>query len=141
MTLAFLDRDKPLSSPWEVIRWWEIRRWTYNAIVGATGLITLIIYFGMTALFVRMSGDPDIGYFHAFLFMWIALYALAANFCYTAGWISELFLRGMQKEFTDQFAKIAFVAGTVVSVMITLVPGVCFLVLSLFSLVLGIQND
>ena len=78
----------------DVIRWWESRRLFFNLMVGISGLATciLLVVCAFTADSVvgepiGMTDGPLLG-----IFM-IVPFALLANACYTAGWITELLVR------------------------------------------------
>jgi hypothetical protein len=70
-----------LRSPLRVIQWWESRRPAYNLIVGAAGVGTLI-YANALSLLARGQWFPV---------PWQAIvaYGVAANVCYTFGWVIE----------------------------------------------------
>jgi hypothetical protein len=73
---------------WQIIRWWEIRRIYYNAALLVIGLAAVGFMFWLTngfAFFLIGDGVGSIG-----LVGGILLYGLAANACYTLGWILEL---------------------------------------------------
>jgi hypothetical protein len=63
-------------TPWSIIQWWEVRRPTYNLVVGAAGLLTL------TTL-ALVAGPPD--QFPHELFDLIVVYAIMANLFYCLG--------------------------------------------------------
>src|SRR5262245_23485200 len=65
-----------------VIRWWESRRLTYNAVVGATGLVTLVVVDGLIFR-THFLLEP-------FSFMVALAYGVAANVCYSFGPAVEL---------------------------------------------------
>jgi hypothetical protein len=71
----------------EVIRWWEIRRIYYNAALLAIGLAALAFMMWFTNGIFLFLGD---GIGSVGLTAGILLYGLAANACYTLGWILEL---------------------------------------------------
>ena len=82
-----LFRDELLTSPGQVIRWWERRRLVFNAAVGATGVVTIGVIAALSAIGPHtggMDGPPPI---------FILIYGVAANILYTGGWIAELLLR------------------------------------------------
>lgn len=122
LILTLLDRNTSTTTAWEVFKWWEFRRWFYNAVVGLAGMVTILAYYGFNALVGWLQSTSPI--LDPFLFIFVLPYALAANVCYTAGWISEIILRLLLKTETDQFAKFTFVGGTVVSVLLTLIPSI-----------------
>src|SRR6185295_17843168 len=70
----------------DIILWWELRRLPYNVIVGATGLLSLpLFYFFISRTGAILRGDDA--------FEPIALLAapVVMNICYTAGWVVEGF--------------------------------------------------
>lgn len=94
-----------------IILWWEARRIPYNLIVGATGLIPLIVLSAMSSSAVY-SGT----------FFAVLAYGIMANICYTSGWIAELIARKVFAEKANHFGPIALFLGTSFSVLLTLSP-------------------
>jgi len=101
-------------SPLAVLRWWESRRLTYNAIVGATGLVTLL---AIHLLFFRaeflLSPRP-----------WLAAlaYGVAANCCYSFGAPTEIVLERWLGRQVYGLGPALFRHGLVYSVGLTLFP-------------------
>ena len=101
-------------SPIAVLRWWESRRWTYNAIVGGTGLVTLLavhaILFGTRFL---LQPTP-----------WLVslAYGVAANVCYSFGPAIELTLQRWLGRQTYGLGPALFRHGLVFSVGLTIFP-------------------
>ena len=119
-------------SPIRVVQWWERRRLTYNLIVGGTGLFT------MTYLFVleRVVFDP--GPFRLVNFVIGAVaYGLAANVCYTAGWIVENLVERWMKRPVYGLGPALFRHGLVFSVGLTLLPVVILTVAAIGGLLFG----
>jgi hypothetical protein len=118
-------RDKPLESDWQVIGWWEIRRIPFNLIVGAAGIATSIglLSIGLASdlLFGVPIGIPDPPLFAVIA---VILYAVAANVCYTGGWIAELLVRRAWPEESNQFAPLTFTLGLAFAVVVTLLPAI-----------------
>ena len=73
---------------------------------------------------------PDPPLFVVFL---VVLYGIAANICFTGGWISELVARRIWGARADAYGEISFCFGLVFSVLLTLLPNI------VFSLILAIQ--
>jgi len=69
----------------------------------------------------------------------VIAYGIAANICYTGGWIAELLARRVWREEAKHFGKIAFVMGTIFSVILTLTPLVVCSVIVLIKM-LGIKK-
>jgi hypothetical protein len=65
-------------------------------------------------------GLPDPPIFAVFA---VIAYGIAANICYTLGWVVEIFVKIIWAEQGEHFGKISFTLGLVLSVIITLVPG------------------
>lgn len=100
---------------WEIIKWWEIRRFIYNGVMFVCGISSLF-WTGLMGYLIGPAGDMD---FLA-IFM-IPIFAIAANICYTSGWVIQVFLVG-KDEIDRKFAVRAFIAGTLFSLMIVLAP-------------------
>jgi hypothetical protein len=104
--------------PWNAIVWWEIRRIPFNLLLLAVGTIS-----GLVSLLIanRLSGpdanlgSPAIG---------VALYGIAANVCYTLGWITELLWTWGDLDRAARIRHKLFRAGLLFSVLITLSPAV-----------------
>lgn len=100
-----------------IIMWWEFRRIPFNLIVGGVGFISLLFYF----LFISMSGklkpgDDAIEPFALFLA------PVAVNFCYTAGWIVELFVIVFSPERENTIGLLLFKSGLVFSLVVVSLP-------------------
>lgn len=100
----------------DVIAWWESRRLAYNVIVGLTGLCVILI-MGMIH-FAPISSLTEAA----------IAYGIAANICYTSGWMADLFARRFWKEKAEHFAPILLSLGLIFSVGLTILPGVLALV-------------
>ena len=72
---------------WQVIRWWELRRLLYNAILLVIGIAAIS---GMEFLMDKVIPSGEDAVEPMALFLGVALYGFTANVCYTLGWIVEL---------------------------------------------------
>ncbi len=110
--------DPPLiRTPLRLLRWWEAHRLTYNLVVGAAGLVTL----GVATLVRALPGPLH----HGFIpWQVIVVYGLAANVCYSAGWIVETVVQRWLKRETYGLGPALFRHGLVFSVGLTLLPAV-----------------
>lgn len=101
-------------SPLRVVQWWESRRLMYNAVVGAAGLVTL----GVSNVIELSFGN---GWFPV---PWqvIVAFGLAANVCYTAGWIVETAVERWLRRPVYGLGPALFRYGLVLSVGVTLLP-------------------
>lgn len=105
----------PAKSKWEIIKWWEIRRILYNAIL----LATLILGWLWT-IFIGYLTDPngDMDFLIAGLLF--PIFMIGANLFYTLGWISEIILvKDHEKDLNYSFS--TFFAGTAFSMLPILV--------------------
>jgi len=97
-------------SVFSVIAWWEARRTVFNVVVGLVGLLSLNMMIGYYPRSTLWEGA-----------FW---YGIAANFCYTFGWMAELIARRMFGEKAEHLGAILFTLGTLFSVAVTLAPAV-----------------
>ena len=121
------SRKKPAASAKDVIAWWESRRVSYNLLVGAAGIFSCMIVavdVAATRYLWRAEGglpDPPI-----FLLFGILGYGIAANLCFTVGWLAELVIRSLWAAESDRLAVLSFKIGLVFSVFLTLIPAFIF---------------
>ena len=119
-------RRVPAHNAWAVVKWWEFRRVPYNFIVGLAGIgggsvsLTLALAAERRGIEVPWPDPP------LFVFALVGLYGIAANVCFTGGWISELLARRIWGARAEAYGEISFCYGTVFSVLLTLVPSIIF---------------
>ena len=104
-------RRKPLS----LLRWWESRRWFYNRVVGATGLITLGGLFVLAPERAQMWQEPG-------WLLLVAAYAVIANGLYTAGWLIEVVAGRLWGREAPVMGPMLYRQGLIFSVGLTLFP-------------------
>ena len=100
------------------LRWWESRRLLFNKVVGASGLVTLT---GISVLFLLPPwtlGEPQ----PLAMATFAALYGLAANACYTLGWLAENVARAVWGRRAPDLGPLLFRQGLIFSVGLTLLP-------------------
>jgi hypothetical protein len=125
----------------KVIGWWELRRPLYNALVGIVGLITIGAMVAVGSFCERRGGasigipDPPL-----FALAGVFVYGVAANTCYTGGWITELLVARIWHADTKSFGPIAFVLGTTFSALLTLSPALVVLGLALSTSCRGLPT-
>lgn len=76
-------------SPLRIALWWERRRLAFNVVVGSTGVATLAYVNGLELLLGQGWLTPLTGPGSGARLLGIAAYGLAANVCYTFGWVVE----------------------------------------------------
>jgi hypothetical protein len=106
-------------SPLRVVQWWETRRLSYNVIVGATGIGTLIYVNGLEL----MLGQGWLFRPGAALLM-AGAYGLAANVFYTLGSVVELLAERWMKRPLYGLGPALFRHGLVFSVGLTVMPAI-----------------
>lgn len=124
MTLQRLLFEPTLvRSPLRVIHWWESRRLSYNVIVGVTGLATLAYVNALEFILGNGWLTPLQGPGSAARMMAIA-YGVAANACYTMGWVAENVIERWLKRPVYGLGPALFRHGLVFSIGLTLIPAV-----------------
>jgi hypothetical protein len=81
-----------VSSRGDIIRWWEARRFSFNAIVGTVGVASwlLVMFAGSAAVKPGVDFEEPL-----VMLLGPFTYAALANVCYTFGWVVDtIFYRG-----------------------------------------------
>lgn len=104
-------------TPLSTVRWWESRRLVFNKAVGTAGLVTLAGVSLLAALPPYSAGLvlPQ-------LLVGAVVYGIAANGCYTLGWIVELLARRAWGRSAPDLGPLLFRQGLIFSVGLTLLP-------------------
>ena len=74
----------------QVIRWWELRRLLYNAVLLVVGVAAIAGFEWLMTKVIPLGEDaiePML------LLVGVVVYGVMANLCYTLGWIIELWSR------------------------------------------------
>lgn len=118
------------------LRWWESRRLLFNKVVGATGLVTLA---GVSVLFLlppwTLGGLSLLPMLAA-----AAVYGIAANACYTLGWVAELAARALWGPQAPAIGPLLFRQGLIFSVGLTLLPMLAIALIWMVHVVLSIVS-
>ncbi|HEX6372135.1 MAG TPA: hypothetical protein VF006_24675 [Longimicrobium sp.] len=99
------------------LAWWESKRITYNKAVGGAGLFTLT----SVAFFFTLPPFPEPPPL-AFLAGGAVVWGIAANVCYSLGWIVEQTARKLWGRQTPDMGPLMFREGLIFSVGLTLLP-------------------
>jgi len=102
-----------------VIGWWELRRIPYNIIVGAFGILCLIIFFVSIEATGHLQPGED-----AVEPMALCLAPFAVNFCYTAGWLLDAPLRLLRPSLSARLTPLLFALGVGFSLCVVSLPAV-----------------
>jgi len=108
------------ATPFEIIKWWEIRRIPYNIIVGVVGIVSLVIFFvSYCASSYAETAAPGEDAVEP-----LALLAapFIINFFYTAGWAVENIFRAVRVR-NPKIGPNLWVIGTVFSILVVSLPG------------------
>ena len=101
-------------SPAVLLAWWESRRPAFNAIIGVSGLLTLA-----TVQFISWL-PPHLPM--AVAWQVVVLYGVAANVCYSFGFLFEWLLDRMWGDDIAPVGPTIFRHGLIFSVGLTLLP-------------------
>ena len=116
-------------TPLSTLRWWESRRLVYNQVVGATGLLTLLV--------ASLIG-PEGGLPLAMMPQVALVYGVAANVCYSMGWGAELLAQLVWGRQAPRLGPLLFRQGLIFSVGLTLLPVLVMMLARTAQLVLGL---
>jgi hypothetical protein len=97
-----------------LLTWWESRRPTFNMVVGAVGVFTLV--------FVKLISLLPPGIPMPLGWEPVVLYGVLANVCYTFGWGFEAAAQRLWGEKCPRFGPALFRQGIAFSVGLTLLP-------------------
>lgn len=107
----FTPLYKPTSA-WQVVGWWESRRFLFNTVVGGAGVLTTA-----AAAIFGGAGPPPVAFIVVPL-----VYGAAANACYTLGWVVDLTLRKWLGRHAHFAGPALLRYGFVFSIGLTLLP-------------------
>ena len=116
----------------DIIGWWEQRRFRYNVYVGFVGFVTwwLVLIAGSAAVKPGVDFEEPLAMLFGPFF-----YGIAANVCYTFGWIVDTTAyRGSPR-------RGLFKAGFVFSLALTALPGIWAVTAYLITLHTGEKWD
>ena len=97
-----------------LLTWWESRRPMFNAVVGGTGVFTLLVIYLIS--FIPPSARVPLDWRP------IAAYGVLANVCYTFGWAIEAVAQRVWGDKCPKFGPALFRQGLAFSVGLTLLP-------------------
>jgi hypothetical protein len=103
----------------QVIRWWELRRLLYNAVLLAVGVAAIA---GMEWLMGQVIPLGEDAIEPMALVLGVAVYGLLANLCYTLGWLVELRGRKADPAVARRRGRWMFRAALLFSCVLTSLP-------------------
>ena len=106
-------------SSWQVIRWWELRRLLYNAILLIIGVTAILGFEFLMSKVIPLGEDAEepMG-----LALGVVAYGFMANVCYTIGLVSELIGRKNNPLLARERGQKMFRAGLLFSCVLTTAP-------------------
>ena len=112
----FSSPDIP-TSIWRVIAWWELRRIPFNGIVGAYGVLCLVIFFWAIVTSGHLQPGED-------AVEPIALMAapFGINALYTLGWLVEVPVRLVRPDVSPRFGPLLLKLGLGLAFVLITIP-------------------
>lgn len=104
---------------WDIIRWWEIRRIAYNAVLFVIGITSILAMEWLMGKVIPVGEDAVEPFVLA---SGVVGYAILANLCYTFGWIVELGTKSIDGASARARSHKLFVSGLWFSSLLTTLP-------------------
>ncbi len=105
--------------PWDAIIWWEIRRIPFNVIILVAGICSFLVIQLIGARLVKPGEDVVEP---LAVMVGAVVYAVAANLCYTLGWVTELLWSRGDTCQTEAIRPKIYRKGIIFSVALTISP-------------------
>jgi hypothetical protein len=110
---------EPPMTNWEIIRWWELRRILYNAVLFAIGIASILAMEWLMGKVIPVGEDAIEPFALA---IGVIVYAIMANLCYTLGWMVELGTATADGTSAPSRSKKLFAGGLWFSCVLTTTP-------------------
>lgn len=104
---------------WQIVRWWEIRRILYNAILFMVGITSILAMEWLMDKVIPLGEDAIEPLAMA---IGVLAYAVVANACYTLGWVVEILTNRVDPALARSRGKKIFLAGLWFSCLLTTAP-------------------
>jgi hypothetical protein len=114
-----MAEDNPAPTTNQVIIWWELRRIAYNAILFVVGIASIIVFEILMDKVLPPGEDAEEPFG---LLLGVIAYGIAANICYTLGWIVELYSRRANPAVAREKGKRNYRIGLAFSCVLTTAP-------------------
>jgi len=130
--LEWAAPESSVSTRGEIIRWWEARRYTFNAFLLAVGFISwlLVMIAGSAAVKPGEDFEEPIG-----MLFGPVIYVAIANVCYTLGWVVDTIL------YNGRPRTRLYKSGLILAVVLAALPGVWAVVAWLITVYTGWKLD
>ena len=126
--LEWVSEESPLSTRGDIIRWWEARRYHFNAYLLGVGFASWLLVLIAGSAAVKPGED-----FEEPLMMLFGpgIYVAMANVCYTLGWVVDTI-------FYDGHPRMRlYKSGLIFAMVLTALPGVWAVVAWLITVYTG----
>jgi len=121
-----------LSTRGDIIRWWEERRHTYNAVILSVGFASLLLVLIGGSAAVKLGEDFEEPFA---MLIGTAIYVAMANVCYTLGWVVDTVL------YNGHPRKQLYKSGLILAAVLSALPGVWAVVAWLITMYTGRKLD
>jgi hypothetical protein len=130
--LEWASQEGGVSTRGDIIRWWEARRYHFNAFVLAIGFASwlLILIAGSAAVKPGEDFEEPIG-----MLIGPVIYVAMANVCYTLGWVVDTIL------YNGRPRTRLYKSGLILAVVLAALPGVWAVVAWLTTVYTGRKLD
>jgi hypothetical protein len=130
--LEWASEESSLCTRGDIIRWWEARRYTFNAFLLGVGFASWLLV--MTAGSAAVKPGEDFEEPLAML-SGTVIYVALANVCYTLGWVVDtVWYNGRPR-------RRLYKSGLILAVVLTALPGVWAVVAWLITVYTGRKLD
>jgi hypothetical protein len=126
------SQESSISTRGEIIRWWEARRYTFNAFLLAVGFASwlLVMIAGSAAVKPGEDFEEPFG-----MLFGPVIYVAIANVCYTLGWVVDTIL------YNGRPRTRLYKSGLTLAVVLAALPGVWAVVAWLITVYTGRKLD
>jgi hypothetical protein len=115
----FMDGGEAVMTTGQVIRWWEVRRLFYNAVLLVIGVAAIM---GMEWIMTKVIPLGEDAVEPMVLILGVLVYGSMANLLYTSGWLMELWGRKSDPILARRRGRWMFRAGLLFSCVLTSLP-------------------
>jgi hypothetical protein len=105
------------TTAWRVIFWWEARRIPFNVIVGAYGLLCLVVFFWAITTSGHLGPGED-----AVEPLALLAAPFGINALYTLGWLVEVPSRFLVRNLSPRFGPVLLAFGLALGLFLITVP-------------------
>jgi len=127
-----LVEHSPQSPRGDIVRWWEARRHTYNAVILTVGFASLLLVLIAGSAAVKPGEDFEEPFA---ILIGTAIYVAMANAFYTLGWVVDTVL------YNGHPRKRLYKSGLILAAVLSALPGVWAVVAWIITVYTGRKLD